>query len=574
MPIMLDKLDINAQIQPKTFSPKFFDTKLTGVGKKTGVLNEMRNPMYVDPAEITRAENRTIRRRHYVSGSTDTTIIPISVLSTEAWDAMDLAPRPDDHKLVKIGSYKDVKGNTGELFVNMDVYSIVLQETRLAYQAGQKNGPSMSKKVTACYSVFLWMVFDKANLKHATTSIPGLSVFNGANTYCVDFTVNPKVYMDKVLHDLSRDPDITMDPDAIKNFIDTYSLYDGVCRASEEWQTAIDKSLDRFFENAGHKRSTYGDNNIMNQTVYILRHIEDYNVPLDLYRQIYSDIMYRFSHDDAVMLCKENLNLLLSDTLNNLEQNKPALTCIPVQNPPVPVPNRAIPFSPEQQRAITSPDPLVLVQAGAGTGKSTVILGRIDWMIDSGIDPNDITVLSFTNAAANNITARNPTIHSMTIASMIHTIYAANFPEHELSTLDTIINSLEIYFGNLDVARKFRELCKAVIKNDPDGFTRMNNFVEQHYDEVMHMLDTIGQVSLELEIIICYQKIETLNEPSSVTSKYLIIDEVQDNSIFEFIYTLKYVDKHKESLFIVGKLRLPTLNPTNCGNTTHMATCA
>ena len=157
---------------------------------------------------------------------------------------------------------------------------------------------------------------------------------------------------------------------------------------------------------------------------------------------------------------------------------------------------------------------------------------------------------------------------------MIHTIYAANFPEHELSTLDTIINSLEIYFGNLDVARKFRELCKAVIKNDPDGFTRMNNFVEQHYDEVMHMLDTIGQVSLELEIIICYQKIETLNEPSSVTSKYLIIDEVQDNSIFEFIYTLKYVDKHKESLFIVGKLRLPTLNPTNCGNTTHMATCA
>lgn len=68
----------------------------------------------------------------------------------------------------------------------------------------------------------------------------------------------------------------------------------------------------------------------------------------------------------------------------------------------------------------------------------------------------------------------------------------------------------------------------------------------------MKTLDIIGQTSLELEIIICYQKIDTLAEPPEVKSKYLIIDEVQDNSIFEFIYTLKYVDKNKESLFIVG----------------------
>ena len=80
----------------------------------------------------------------------------------------------------------------------------------------------------------------------------------------------------------------------------------------------------------------------------------------------------------------------------------------------------------------------------------------------------------------------------------------------------------------------------------------MNNFIEENYDDVIAILDTIHQTSLELEIIICYQKIDTLIEPSSVTSKFLIMDEVQDNSIFEFVYTLKYIDKHKESLFIVG----------------------
>ena len=66
------------------------------------------------------------------------------------------------------------------------------------------------------------------------------------------------------------------------------------------------------------------------------------------------------------------------------------------------------------------------------------------------------------------------------------------------------------------------------------------------------MLDIIRQTTLTLEIIICYQKIKELIEPKSVSSKYLIIDEVQDNSIFEFIYTLRYIEKHKESLYIVG----------------------
>jgi DNA helicase-2/ATP-dependent DNA helicase PcrA len=41
-------------------------------------------------------------------------------------------------------------------------------------------------------------------------------------------------------------------------------------------------------------------------------------------------------------------------------------------------------------------------------------------------------------------------------------------------------------------------------------------------------------------------------EPAHVQSRYLIIDEVQDNSVFEFIYVLKYITKHAQSLFIVG----------------------
>ena len=213
-------------------------------------------------------------------------------------------------------------------------------------------------------------------------------------------------------------------------------------------------------------------------------------------------------------------------------------------------------FSPEQIKAITTLDPLTIVQAGAGTGKSTVILGRIDYMCSVGVKPEDITVLSFTNAAADHIKDKNPNVHSMTIASMIHTIYETNFPAHRLSAVSTLRNTLDIYYPPTPTRdpfiRDFNNRLTAFIKGDTDAYTSMNNFIEDNYDKVIDVLNTIQQTTLELEIIICYQQIDNFIEPASVQSKYLIIDEVQDNSIFEFVYVLKYVTKHLENLFIVG----------------------
>ena len=47
--------------------------------------------------------------------------------------------------------------------------------------------------------------------------------------------------------------------------------------------------------------------------------------------------------------------------------------------------------------------------------------------------------------------------------------------------------------------------------------------------------------------------IDRMPLPAGLNIRHLIIDEVQDNSVFEFIYLLRLVSKLKASLFIVGK---------------------
>lgn len=539
MPITLN--DLTKVTPVVTFSPKFFDGKLTGAGKKIGLLNETRNPMNIPANVNTSNENINMRKRHYSNGQADVTQIPFYILSQDAWDSMRYVNIPDRIEMARIAEKS--KGNClWEAFLTMHAHSAMLEEVQPLYK-----GAGTKKILTVCYRVHLYVVNDASNPR-ARTESASVHAYTG-NSMTMEFTCNPR----RIFNDWAtrlKSAGYTVDQSAIDTFLADASLFDLVSKASEEWQTTIHKTLDDYFEQVAHSiNNRYRSHDAaMNIVARTMHRIEDYNVPLDLYRDIYASIKKHFPADDATILCKENLNLLLSDTLNNLNNNKAQLTCLPVPAQPVQIDSF---FSREQRRALSTNEPLALVQAGAGTGKSTVILARIQYMIDCGVKPEDITVLSFTNAAADHINEKNPYVHSMTIASMIHTIYSANFT-HELSSIETIINSLDIYYPNDDFAYSFRNRLQGVLKNDRDSFTRMNNFIERHYDQVMTVLDTIGQTSLELEIIICYQQIENLNEPAEVQSRYLIIDEVQDNSIFEFVYTLKYVDKHKESLFLVG----------------------
>lgn len=557
MPIQLNDLQSASASTIKTYTPKFFSSQLTGKGKKIGLINENRNPIYIQPAQNTPHDAVYARKRKYTNGNTVSHIIPMSPIKRDMYDIMSEISTPDTADMTEIGKY----GNT-TFYIYMPIHSVIITEV----DTSTPTSKSSSRTVLTCYQILIYAIADTNKsisklcngtiLEFANAVIKSANKENHAWSW---FTCNPMSELQDIAATLAP-KNINLSMNAITQFITDYDLYNAICKRSEEWQTSIDKTLDVLFKKvvnyAYNAQNASSKPKCLNMLAHQIRYIEDYNVPLDLYRNIYNNLITKFNHDDAVILCKQNLNLLLSDTLHNLNSHKSNLICLPQKTQQIyqQIQNASVPamFSAEQKKAIMSAEPLIIVQSGAGCGKSTVIRGRIDYMIACGVEPKDITVLSFTNAAANHILEICPGVHSMTIASMIHNIYTENFSNHELSSADTMINCIDIYFKNDQIASDFKRNLKSIVKNDADAFTQMNNFVEYHYNDVIRIMNTIGQTCLEMEIIICYQQIDNFKEPANVQSKYLIVDEVQDNSIFEFIYVLKYVDKHNESLFIVG----------------------
>jgi DNA helicase-2/ATP-dependent DNA helicase PcrA len=560
MPIQLDDLTAlsSAPTAAKALNPKYFSSELTGNGRNNvGLLNQTVRPgRYPLGSSSATMSTKAVLAKGKSSGSNVTTFtIPMGLLAQ--YSVEHNAARGLTYPVPFANDRLEITANATkydfDVFLDLTPQGIVLQK--------DESGDKISKDLSILYRMDLFVVAkgstsERVRLVSSPPWAPRAGQpFDATHEFAMmRYSYAPLDDVEEFIKDATArigaqaSAGVFVDVDELAEWMSNYDVHERICRLAEAWAgdgiaDVLSTHIQELFANGRP------DDQTLHHLAMQLRYLETYNVSLAAYRAIHATINGVCSPDVANDLSKQNLNLLMSHTLEHLNSMKGQLSAPPSGNSTWAMPAH---FSAQQRAAISTPEPLTLVQAGAGTGKSTVILGRIQHLEAQGVNASDIAVLSFTNAAADNITERNPGVRSMTIARMIHDIYSLNHPKHELSSIDTILNSLDIFYPSDDVARAFRRVMMDVDKLTAGATTLLNAFIEKYEAKVLEMLDRIGQTCLELEIVIAYQQIDRMVEPANVQSKYLIIDEVQDNSIFEFIYLLKYVAKHRENMFIVG----------------------
>lgn len=553
MPIILDDITSAATKQRKV-TPKYFKDVLTGDGGIRGLINDRLKPGR--KATGSTVQHSSIKALNMLSKSTNNKVtirhIPFGPLSIDSMvankDAALQLPVPHLDDMLHLNEGRT--NNKAEIYFNLTPQGGVF---RL-----DESGENTHRELQVLYRMELYAL-QQGSTPDQLTIISQAPMSGTNHEYAmIDFSFGPlddlEQFLDRATRVLTHNGQaLKVDEDKVNEWFADYNLYDAISNQAEIWDSeAIGVVMsDHIAQIYASADPTDGPTETqLHQLAYQLRYLEQYTVPLEAYKTIYQQIHAVAPVGIAHQLAKQNLNLLMNHTQLTLDALKPQLQKPQVTQAAL----DAVPpyLSTQQRNAVTTEAPLSLSLAGAGTGKSTAILERIKFLTNCGVQIEDITVLSFTNAAADNIKEKNPGVGSMTIASMIHDIYSLNYPNHDLSSIDTILNSLEIFYPNNDFASAFHQALVRVKKNETGATTELNVFIEKYLNETLTVLDSIAQTCLELEIILCYQLIDSMQEPAHVQSKYLIIDEVQDNSIFEFIFTLKYVAKHKENLFIVG----------------------
>jgi DNA helicase-2/ATP-dependent DNA helicase PcrA len=75
-------------------------------------------------------------------------------------------------------------------------------------------------------------------------------------------------------------------------------------------------------------------------------------------------------------------------------------------SPTAAVAERLARLAPDQRAAATAPPGPVLCVAPAGSGKTTTLVARVAWLIDSGVDPGSIAAITFNRKAAEELSDR------------------------------------------------------------------------------------------------------------------------------------------------------------------------
>ena len=238
-------------------------------------------------------------------------------------------------------------------------------------------------------------------------------------------------------------------------------------------------------------------------------------------------------------------------------------------------------LNPEQLAAATTVEGPILILAGAGSGKTRVLIHRIEYLINkAGIDPGNILAVTFTNKAAGEMRERTAALLGHKVGNIqIGTFHSTcaliirqesesiglprNFSIYDSADQLTVIKEV-MEDLSIDSKETNPRLFRSVIsrsKNSMLGpldvakqggyFNELAAEVFSGYTSILNQASALDFDDLLLKPLEIFSKHPEIKEKYRNKYKYILVDEFQDTNKAQFEFLLHLTGESK-NLCVVG----------------------
>lgn len=186
-----------------------------------------------------------------------------------------------------------------------------------------------------------------------------------------------------------------------------------------------------------------------------------------------------------------------------------------------------------QEKAIYTTEPFLFLLAGAGTGKTSVIVARIKHLISSGVKPENILAITFTNRASKEMKSR---ISNDEIA--VHTFHQFCYQKlKEYISYDYQIASDGIPLND-EILLQITKYKNSYFKNKRPKF----------YDKYQQYLKQNDLKDFDDLLIDFHHYFHHIKK--HVKYNYIFVDEFQDTNLLQYMIIKKLIDKDTHILCV------------------------
>lgn len=227
----------------------------------------------------------------------------------------------------------------------------------------------------------------------------------------------------------------------------------------------------------------------------------------------------------------------------------------------------------KQRKAVYHEEGPVYVVAGAGTGKTKTLTMRIAYLIESGVDPEKILAVTFTNKAAAEVRERvNKAIYPKSIGSWLYTFHAFGN-----KILRRHAHELGLNYGpNFTIidAKESKDLIDQAMKelNLEDSYIKLGDMVPYIYyrkmEEQIPLDEDMDKIYFRYQNLLIRNQLMDFTDLITYTKKlfllkphilekyqeqfeYILIDEFQDTDKVQY-ELIKMLNEGHNNTFVVG----------------------